>query len=65
MKRDDKRVIMASVDALMEELKQVVDISKERGADDVWLLDYVISELPYVFRRKDVQVSMRNDVRLP
>lgn len=67
MKADDKRVIMASIDALSEELKQVIDIAKERGADDVWLLEYVTAELPYIFgRRSDVSVyELSSDVRLP
>ena len=67
MKADDRRVIMASIDALAEELKQVIDIAKKRGADDVWLLTYVVAELPYVFGRdSDVQVSkLSRDVRLP
>lgn len=67
MKADDRRVIMASIDALAEELKEVIDIAKEKGADDVWLLNYVVAELPYVFgRSSDVQVSkLSRDVRLP
>lgn len=67
MKADDRRVIMASIDALMEELKQVVDMAKERGADDVWLLTYVIAEMPYIFGRdKDVYMyGLSADVRLP
>lgn len=67
MKADDKRVIMASIDALSEELKQVIDIAKDKGADDVWLLEYVTAELPYIFgRRSDVSVhELSNDVRLP
>ena len=67
MKADDRRVIMASIDALAEELKEVVDVAKERGADNVWLLKYVVGELPYVFGRdSDVQVSkLSRDVRLP
>ena len=67
MKADDKRVIMASIDALAEELKEVIDIAKKRGADDVWLLNYVVAELPYVFGRKsDVYMQkLSADVRLP
>lgn len=67
MSADDRRVIMASIDALAEELKQVIDIAKKRGADDVWLLTYVVAELPYVFGRdSDVQVpKLSRDVRLP
>lgn len=67
MKADDKRVIMASIDALSEELKQVIDIAKDKGADDVWLLEYVTAELPYIFgRRSDVSVhELSSDVRLP
>ena len=67
MKADDRRVIMASIDALAEELKEVIDIAKERGADNVWLLKYVAGELPYVFGRdSDVQMyGLSADVRLP
>lgn len=67
MKADDKRVIMASIDALAEELKEVIDIAKKRDADDVWLLTYVVAELPYVFgRRSDVYMrELSTDVRLP
>lgn len=67
MSADDRRVIMASIDALAEELKEVIDMAKKKGADDVWLLTYVVAELPYVFRRdSDVQVSkLSRDVRLP
>lgn len=67
MKADDRRVIMASIDALAEELKEVIDIAKEKGADDVWLLTYVVAELPYVFgRSSDVQVrELSRDVRFP
>ena len=67
MKADDRRVIMASIDALAEELKEVIDIAKKRGADDVWLLTYVVAELPYVFgRSSDVQVQeLSRDVRFP
>lgn len=67
MKADDRRVIMASIDALAEELKEVIDAAKERGADTVWLLNYVTKELPYVFGRdSDVQMyGLSTDVRLP
>ena len=67
MSADDRRVIMASIDALAEELKEVIDIAKKRGADDVWLLTYVVAELPYIFGRdSDVQVpKLSRDVRLP
>lgn len=67
MKADDRRIIMASIDALSEELKQVIDIAKERGADDVWLLSYITAELPYIMgRSKDVYMhELSNDVRLP
>ena len=67
MKADDKRVIMASIDALSEELKQVIDIAKEKGADDVWLLSYITAELPYIMgRSKNVYMhELSNDVRLP
>lgn len=67
MKADDRRIIMASIDALAEELKQVIDIAKDRGADDVRLLTYVVAELPYIFGR-ETNVHMRElsaDVRLP
>lgn len=67
MKADDKRVIMASIDALSEELKQVIDIAKERGADDVWLLNYITAELPYIMGRTNnvYMHGLSNDVRLP
>lgn len=67
MKADDRRVIMASIDALAEELKQVIDIAKERGADDVWLLTYIVAEMPYIFGRdSDVHMyELSADVRLP
>ena len=67
MKADDRRVIMASIDALSEELKQVIDIAKEKGADDVWLLSYITAELPYIMgRSKNVYMhELSNDVRLP
>ena len=67
MKADDRRVIMASIDALAEELKQVIDIAKERGADDVWLLSYITAELPYIMgRMSDVHMcKLSSDVRLP
>ena len=67
MKADDKRVIMASIDALSEELKQVIDIAKERGADDVWLLNYITAELPYIMGRSNnvYMHVLSNDVRLP
>lgn len=67
MKADDRRVIMASIDALSEELKQVIDIAKERGADDVWLLNYITAELPYIMGRSNnvYMHELSNDVRLP
>lgn len=67
MKADDKRVIMASIDALSEELKQVIDIAKERGADDVWLLNYITAELPYIMGRSNnvYMHELSSDVRLP
>ena len=67
MKADDKRVIMASIDALSEELKQVIDIAKERGADDVWLLNYITAELPYIMGRTNnvYMHELSSDVRLP
>ena len=67
MKADDRRVIMASIDALSEELKQVIDIAKERGADDVWLLEYITAELPYIMGRTNnvYMHELSNDVRLP
>ena len=64
--KDDKKIIMASIDALMEELKQVVDAARE-SVDDVWLLNYITAELGYVFRKggKDVSVcELWRDVRL-
>lgn len=67
MKRDDKRIIMASIDALMEELKQVVDAAR-KDVDDVWLLAYIVAELPFVFRKEgvDVQVpQLRGNIQLP
>lgn len=67
MKADDRRIIMASIDALSEELKQVIDIAKERGADDVWLLSYITAELPYIMGRSNnvYMHELSNDVRLP
>ncbi len=67
MKADDRRIIMASIDALSEELKQVIDIAKERGADDVWLLNYITAELPYIIGRSNnvYMHELSNDVRLP
>ena len=67
MKADDRRVIMASIDALSEELKQVIDIAKEKGADDVWLLSYITAELPYIMGRTNnvYMHGLSNDVRLP
>ena len=67
MKADDRRIIMASIDALSEELKQVIDIAKERGADDVWLLNYITAELPYIMGRSNnvYMHELSNDVRLP
>ena len=67
MKADDRRVIMASIDALSEELKQVIDIAKEKGADDVWLLSYITAELPYIMGRSNnvYMHELSNDVRLP
>ena len=67
MKADDRRVIMASIDALAEELKEVIDIAKERGADDVWLLEYITAELPYIMGRTNnvYMHELSNDVRLP
>lgn len=67
MSADDRRVIMASIDALSEELKQVIDIAKERGADDVWLLNYITAELPYIMGRTNnvYMHELSNDVRLP
>ena len=64
MKADDRRVIMASIDALSEELKQVIDIAKERGADDVWLLNYITAELPYIMGRSNnvYMHELSNDV---
>ena len=65
--KDDRKIIMASIDALMEELKQVVDTARE-SVDDVWLLNYITAELGYVFKKggKDVSVcELWRDVRLP
>ena len=68
MKRGDEVVVQASIDALMEEMKLVVKEARKTGADDVWMLNYIIAELPAVFRKEDDDVSvqpMRFDVRLP
>ncbi len=67
MKADDRRVIMASIDALAEEMKEVIDIAKKRGADDVWLLNYITAELPYIMGRSNnvYMHELSNDVRLP
>lgn len=68
MKRENEIIVEASIDALMEELKLVVNEARKTGADDVWMLNYIISELPYVFRKEGDDVSMqpmRFDVRLP
>lgn len=65
--KDDKKIIMASIDALMEELKQVVNIARD-SVDDAWLLNYITAELPYVFRKEGEDVQMLQlwgDVRMP
>lgn len=59
---------MASIDALMEELTLVVKEARKTGADDTWMLNYILAELPYVFRKEESDVLMqqvRADVRLP
>ena len=68
MKRENEIIVEASIDALMEELKLVVNEARKTGADDAWMLNYIIAELPYVFRKEGDDVSMhpmRFDVRLP
>ena len=68
MKQGDKKVVMASIDALMELLAEVVKEARKTGAEDIWMLNYILAELPYVFRKEgdDVPVQpMWADVRLP
>lgn len=68
MNRGNEVVIQASIDALMDELKLVVKEARKTGADDVWMLNYIIAELPSVFRKEGEDVSvqpMRFDIRLP
>lgn len=53
--KDDKKLVMASIDALMEELRQVVTVAR-KSVDDVWLLNYITAEIPYLFRKEDNDV---------
>ena len=68
MSPGDKKIVMASIDSLMELLKEVVAEARKTGAEDIWMLNYILAELPYVFRKEadDVPMqSLRSDVRLP
>ncbi len=55
-------LIWESIDALMEELRQVVTEARKK-VDSVDLLSYILYELGGVFR--NAEMPMRNDVRLP
>lgn len=68
MRQGDKKIVMASIDALMELLTEVVREARKTGAEDIWMLNYILAEMPYVFRKEDADVhmqSMQADVRLP
>lgn len=68
MSPGDKKIVMASIDSLMELLKEVVVEARKTGAEDIWMLNYILAELPYAFRKEadDVPMqSLRPDVRLP
>lgn len=68
MKQGDKKIVMASIDSIMELLREVVTEARKTGTEDIWMLNYILAELPYVFRKEgdDVPVQqMRADVRLP
>ena len=55
---------MTSIDVLMDELRQVVEVAED---DEVEMFSYILAELKTVFRRKtDVQMlQLWSDVRLP
>lgn len=68
MKQGDKKVVMASIDAIIELLTEVVKEARETGAEDIWMLNYILAEMPYVFRKEGEDVllqSVQADVRLP
>lgn len=68
MSPGDKKIVMASIDSLMELLKEVVAEARKTGAEDIWMLNYILAEMPYVFRKEEADVpvqSVRADVRLP
>ena len=62
------KMAWAWIPTLMELLKEVVTEARKTGTEDIWMLNYILAELPYVFRKEgdDVPVQqMRADVRLP
>lgn len=68
MKQGDKKVVMASIDAIIELLTEVVKEARKTGAEDIWMLNYILAEMPYVFRKEGEDVllqSVQADVRLP
>lgn len=68
MRRGDKNIVMASIDSVMELLKEVVVEARKTGADDMWMLSYVLAELGYVFKKEETDVllqSVQGDIRLP
>lgn len=64
--KDDKRIITESIDALMEELRQVVR-EGEKLTDREWMFSYILAELSAIFKEgRDVSVcELWRDVRLP
>lgn len=64
--KDDRRIIAESIDALMEELRQVVR-EGEKIADREWMFSYTLAELSAIFKEgRDVSVcELWRNVRLP
>lgn len=56
--KDDKKITMASIDALMEEMREVVVRGRELKVDDVFMLTYILEELKYVFKKGESDVQM-------
>lgn len=64
--RDDRKIIEESIDALMEELRQVVR-EGEKIEDKQWMFSYILAELSAIFK-EGANVSLSElwaDVRLP
>ena len=65
--KDDKILVMDSINPVMDLLDEVVRKGLERNIDKKWMFSYILTELETIFKEDgDVSVcELWSDVRLP